>query len=256
MCAARQREILQAVWPRLRPGGCLIYSTCTFNTAENEENIAWIASHLGAEVLSVDTENILGKSFSDLGITPSLKGDLPAARFMFHRSRGEGLFMALLQKHPSQDTQQRASKLSVKTVKMPPMAAQLLRDAQAYHCVEVGGRYHAMSAEVLAVYDALAKSKVRMHQAGIALGEIKGKDFIPDAALALSTALNKEAVPMANLDKEMALSYLRREAVLPNANLERGYVLLQYESLPLGWIKHLGNRANNLYPNEWRIRKV
>nr|MBQ5604624.1 rRNA cytosine-C5-methyltransferase [Bacteroidales bacterium] len=257
MCAARQREILQAVWPRLRPGGCLIYSTCTFNTAENEENIAWIASHLGADVLSVDTEKLLGKSFDDLGITPSLKGDLPSARFMFHRSRGEGLFMALLQKFSDHEAAaSRQAKLSVKTCKMPEPAQRMLQSSDDFVCVEVAGRYHAMSAEVLSLYDGLAKSKVRMHQAGIALGEIKGKDFIPDAALALSLALKQDAVSLASVDKERALSYLRREAIVLDANVPRGYAILQYEGQNLGWIKNLGNRANNLYPNEWRIRKL
>lgn len=262
MCASRQRDILEAIWPRLRPGGCLIYSTCTFNTAENEENVAWIASHLGAEIMPVDTAHLLGKNYEDLGIVSALSAasdkhdaSLPVARFMFHRSRGEGLFMALLQKHDEDIHTTRATKIAVKTLKMPETAAKVLREPERYACVEIAGRYHAMSPEVLALYDVLAKRKVRMHMAGICLGELKGKDFIPDAALALSTDLSQQELAVASLEKELALSYLRREAILPPGDLPRGYVLMQYQGYNLGWIKHLGNRANNLYPNEWRIRK-
>ena len=264
MCASRQREILEAIWPRLRPGGCLIYSTCTFNTAENEENVAWIAQQLGAEVIPVDTLSSLGKTQEELGIVSSLSSPsalqdktLPVARFMFHKTRGEGLFMALLQKS-SEDavSHSRQAKLSVKTCKMPETAAKMLCQAENYACVEVSGHYHAMSPEVLSIYDAFAKRKLRMHMAGICLGEVKGKDFIPDAALALSLALRQEAVSVAQVDKETALSYLRREAIVPTADLSRGYAILQYEGQNLGWIKNLGNRANNLYPNEWRIRNV
>lgn len=261
MSAARQREIVQAIWPRLRPGGCLIYSTCTFNTAENEENVTWIADTLGADVLPVDTSVSLGRSLDELGITASLLPDapvLPVARFMFHRSRGEGLFMALLQKKDqsvTDDKKRRPAPSKLAKVKLWPM--DCLRDAEAFQTVEVQpGRYHAMSASVKELYDAFAKARVRMHSAGIALGEMKGSDLIPAASLALSQQLERRQVLCAEVDTKTALDYLRRSAVTLNTNLPRGYVLLCFHGLPLGWVKHLGNRANNLYPNDWRIRTL
>ncbi|MEG1188636.1 MAG: hypothetical protein RSE35_12440, partial [Bacteroidales bacterium] len=51
-----------------------------------------------------------------------------------------------------------------------------------------------------------------------------------------------------------ALAYLRREAVTLSTELPKGFVLLTYQDHPIGWVKHLGNRSNNLYPQEWRIR--
>ena len=56
MCAERQREILADVWSALKQDGLLIYSTCTFNEYENEENVRWIAQELGAEVLRLHVE--------------------------------------------------------------------------------------------------------------------------------------------------------------------------------------------------------
>ena len=68
----------------------------------------------------------------------------------------------------------------------------------------------------------------------------------------MSTILNLNAFPTLEIDYNMAISYLRREAVQLD-EAPRGYVLLMYKNRPLGFVKNLGNRANNLYPQEWRI---
>ena len=73
LCAARQRRILADVWPALAPGGLLIYSTCTFNRMENEDNVAWICAEKGASCLEM-------------------------RHFYPGEDRGEGFFAALLQK--------------------------------------------------------------------------------------------------------------------------------------------------------------
>lgn len=101
-CQRLQREIVSDAWECLAPGGLLIYSTCTFNTLENEENIKWILENFDAEVLPVHTEvewNIQGSILPDF--------IAPIYRFIPGLTRGEGLFMAVLRKggkaspHPS-----------------------------------------------------------------------------------------------------------------------------------------------------------
>ena len=99
----------------------------------------------------------------------------------------------------------------------------------------------------------IQKTSLRIIQAGVALGEQKGKDLLPDHRLALSTALRDDALPHVAVDYTQAISYLRREA-LTLEDAPRGIVLLTYEDMPLGFVKNLGNRANNLYPKEWRVR--
>ena len=89
---------------------------------------------------------------------------------------------------------------------------------------------------------------------GIFLGELKGKDLIPSEELALSTALNPEAFPKVELTWEEAIRYLRKEAITLPLEVPRGNVIVSYQGYPLGFVKHLGNRSNNLYPAEWRIR--
>ena len=74
-CWRLQREIVSDIWSCLRPGGLLIYSTCTFNAHEDEENVEWIASELGADILSLPVE-------AEWGITPAVVGDIPAYRFL------------------------------------------------------------------------------------------------------------------------------------------------------------------------------
>lgn len=131
-CAERQRQIVAEVWPALRPGGILIYSTCTFNREEDEDNVEWIARQLGAKVLEIPVETSWGiqgdlrKTSKDAGMeaganegmevrtAPSVEAGadagkeghqpaLPCYHFLPGRIRGEGFFCAVLQKDGNTD---------------------------------------------------------------------------------------------------------------------------------------------------------
>ena len=99
------------------------------------------------------------------------------------------------------------------------------------------------------------RPSLRILQAGIPVGEVKGRDLLPQHALAMSTDLHPDAFPRVEVDYDQAIAYLRRETVGLPADAPRGFVLLTWRGLPLGFVKNIGNRANNLYPQEWRIRK-
>ena len=86
------------------------------------------------------------------------------------------------------------------------------------------------------------------------LAELKGRDASPSHALSMSTALRADAFTRSELSYAEALRYLRREAITLPPDAPRGFVVVTYRAIPLGFVKNLGNRANNLYPNEWRIR--
>ena len=246
-CAERQRAILQAVWPALKPGGCLIYSTCTYNTAEDEDNVAWICETLGAETI--------GLPVSD-GISPSVRPGVKACRFFPHRVKGEGLFMCLLRK---------TGELPLGNVRSEPgrqkdwqrkAPVDCLLPGEDFRFFEAGGRWHALPAAHFPVYDWLSRHKLPMLAAGIRLGTFKGKDFVPDVSLALSGCLATEKVVCCELDREQALAYLSHEPVVLPAAVPRGFAVVKYQGRPLGWVKQLGNRVNNLYPAEWRIRQA
>ncbi|MBQ2365679.1 MAG: rRNA cytosine-C5-methyltransferase, partial [Bacteroidaceae bacterium] len=91
-------------------------------------------------------------------------------------------------------------------------------------------------------------------QVGIPLAAERGKKYIPEHTLALSTELSCDAFPIVELTLEQALSYLRRESILLPPEVPRGYVVVAFAGPRLGFVNNLGNRANNMYPNEWRIR--
>lgn len=89
---------------------------------------------------------------------------------------------------------------------------------------------------------------------GIAVSEKKGNKTLPHHSLAMSRNLSPDAYPTADLTLEQALSYLRHEAIRIDG--PKGYTIVRYNGMPLGFVNNLGNRANNLYPAEWRIRRV
>lgn len=274
LCAGRQRRIVADVWPALHPGGLLIYSTCTMNVEENEENVRWIAATLGAEPLPVRIESgwgIMGSlpAPSPAGGGPEACRSLPAYRFLPHLTRGEGLFMAVLRKTGQRSglspdrrpaVRARGAYASVKgrraadPARRPPVPmADWLQDADRYVLLTEGERAFAFPRAYLPDLQVM-HTALHVVQAGIVLAEVRGRDWLPAHALALSTALRPEAFPRVELDYRQALAYLRREAIALPDGVPRGLVLVTYRSVPLGFAKNLGSRANNLYPQEWRIR--
>ena len=258
ICWQRQRRILSDIWPALKPGGLLIYSTCTFNREEDEDNVAWIVRELGADVLEVPVEEAWG-------ITGNLIGDsFPVYRFLPHKVKGEGFFLAVLRKHagevetvePRAEKKKKASKDvkgKVPQLSVPKEAKDWLQIPGDYQLTINGTNVQAFPKSHETVYT-LLKQYVKVIHAGITLGDMKGKDLIPHHSLAMSTALADGAFPKAEVTYEQAIAYLRKESLVLDAGIPRGYVLLTYQNIPLGFMKNIGNRANNLYPQEWRIR--
>ena len=258
ICWQRQRRILSDIWPALKPGGLLIYSTCTFNREEDEDNVAWIARELGADMLEVPVEEAWG-------ITGNLIGDsFPVYRFLPHKVKGEGFFLVILRKHAGEveTVEPRAEKKKKGGKDVKGKAPQLSVPKEAKDWLQIPGDYQltingtnvqAFPKSHETVYT-LLQQYVKVIHAGITLGEMKGKDLIPHHSLAMSTALADGAFPKAEVTYEQAIAYLRKESLVLDAGVPRGYVLLTYQNIPLGFMKNIGNRANNLYPQEWRIR--
>lgn len=251
LCAARSRRIIHDVWNALKPGGLLIYSTCTYNTEEDEENVRYIMEELGAEALPIPVKE-------EWQITGALKHDLPVCRFFPHKTRGEGFFLAALRKAEGETEEIRIKNKSKKekakaAPALPDAAKSYLTDPSAFTPEWNGSRLLMFPQSVREIYP-LVREQLRVLSAGICIGEAKGKDFIPSEELALSTALNREAFPTVDLNWEDAVRYLKKEALTMPESTPKGYVLISHKGFPLGFAKHLGNRTNNLYPQEWRIR--
>lgn len=261
LCARRQRDIVAAVWPALRSGGLLAYGTCTYNTAEDEDNVRWICRELGAEPVAV----AVPEEWNICGSLPagSPGGALPVYRFLPHRARGEGLFLCLLRKTApdAAPAPARPPKKKARPARgAAPSAGRaswldcLVRRGSPWALWEEEGGASALDGRFLPFLRELRGRGLKVLSAGVPLCVSRGRDVLPHPALALSVALRRGSFPEVRLDYEGALAYLRREALVLPESAPRGIVLLTYRSLPLGFAKNLGTRSNNLFPPEWRIR--
>ncbi|MBR0049691.1 MAG: hypothetical protein IJP74_10300 [Prevotella sp.] len=186
-CRKLQRVIVADIWPCLKRGGLMVYSTCTYNTRENEENVGWITASLGAELLQVPTQQEWQIKGS---LLDTLQG--PVYRFIPGMTKGEGLFMAAMRKD--------------------------------------GG-------------DTIEK--------GVGMKEKGGGLKVVDVQASTAQA---ESVATEDISYTQALSYLRGEAIVLRPDAPRGIVTVAFQGHPLGPVKNIGTRANNLYPKEWRIK--
>ena len=244
LCEARQRRITADVWPSLRQDGLFIYSTCTFNKYENDSNVQWIASELGAECLLEDDLLHAGEGVIKTALGYSL---VPG------HVEGEGQYCSALSKISEvefRETRQKTAR---------PSKAQTLPEGIVAGLLRVKAVVRLKGETVIAVPEnissdlALIEQALHVISAGCAVGTLKGKVLVPDADLALSLMYDRTAFPEAEVDRDTALAYLHRDAItLPDA--PKGYVAVVYGGLPLGFVKNLGNRCNSLHPQGRRIR--
>lgn len=249
VCWKRQRDIVNNIWHTLKEGGLFIYSTCTYNKKEDEENVAWIAETLGAEVLSC---------------FPAPEWNLTAANTHFypHRTKGEGFFISILRKNSTNEDapavhgkkKETKDRKSAPSPKIPTELKGWLTTHENFSILAEKDCFIAFPTEHLNLYR-LSKNNLKMLHAGIELATLKGKNLQPSQSLAMAYDLNKNAFPIIETDEKQAIAYLRTEALQLSSDTPKGYVLISYQGHPLGFAKNIGNRANNLYPTEWRIRK-
>jgi len=178
LCADRQKRIMADCWESLKPSGLLIYSTCTYNIEENEDNLEWICRNLGARIIS------------------------PPRRFFPHQIQGEGFCISMLQKNDMPES------------------------------------YDADPKRILQNLNAIRIPPIQPHSS------------------AMSVTIDDTSLPVWEADRETALRYLQREALynMPET-FSKGMTLISYAGVILGFVKNITHRANNLYPNEWRIRQ-
>jgi 16S rRNA C967 or C1407 C5-methylase (RsmB/RsmF family)/NOL1/NOP2/fmu family ribosome biogenesis protein len=248
LCSGRQKRILAAAAPLLDEGGILIYSTCTYNDAENRENIQFLTENgFRARPLDLPDEwNVVEKE-TDKAI---------GYQCYPHRVKGEGFFISVFKKTAFTA----AVKLDARTFRSiralrpreTASAAKWLQNPADFSFWE------KPNGDVMALPKSLEKQFLFLDSAihnkgfGLEMGQFKGTDFIPSHALALSTAINKD-LPAVALTKENALRYFKKENLVFDEPV-KGWLLAQYEGQNLGWVKGVGNRVNNYLPKDWRIR--
>lgn len=237
-CATRQQHILDRAWAALKPGGHLIYSTCTWETCENEDHVERMAGR-GAVIVPIAADPAWGVLAGDLGL-----------RCYPHRVRGEGFFIALLRKPQGDRDGNGLLPSTAPPAKALPIGAWL-KDPLEQVLVEKEGTMYAIGYQWAASLQEISGG-MQPVAPGIPVAVHKGGAWLPHPALALNELLREEAFPTVDLDRATALRYLRGEA-LP-AEDAAGTVLVRHQNLPIGWANGAGKRLNNRWPAPWRIR--
>ncbi|QCR21922.1 rRNA methyltransferase [Pontibacter sp. SGAir0037] len=250
LCSQRQQRILMDVWDALKPGGILIYSTCTWNESENEQNMSWLAEQHDLESLALTLD-------PDWGIVATNQNGINGYRFYPHRVKGEGFFMAVVRKSGLHEpaigkAKKKKYKLTAAGKKEKTLVENWLVEADNFEILQYGEVISAIPQAIFEAVDDIYQ-KLYVIYAGTEIAEVNGKKTKPLQALALSQHLNRKAFKTVDLDLEHALRYLRKEDISLGSG-GNDWVLLQYKQLPLGWAKQIGSRINNYYPKEWRIR--
>lgn len=246
-CAQTQYRIIEGLVPALKPGGYLIYSTCTFNTAENELNVARIIREFGLEPVDIEDVGYASGISAGEDADPGVPSG-SCVRFYPGKVRGEGQFVALLRK----SGQWKPEEPKCRGKRKPFAGENLIDSPESYTAVSDEEIFPLCWTQQLKAIGEAAN----IVRKGLPLGVMKGKDFIPSHNLALSTILRKGAYPEVELDKDQALDYLRGNAPRLPEDTPRGIVLLTHSGFPLGFAKNIGNRANSLLPSAHRIHTL
>jgi 16S rRNA C967 or C1407 C5-methylase (RsmB/RsmF family)/NOL1/NOP2/fmu family ribosome biogenesis protein len=250
LCSQRQQRIIADAWPALQPGGLLIYSTCSYSAAEDEDILDWMINNLQAESkrLQLNDDWHIIETFS-----PAHHG--AGYRFYPDKLKGEGFFIAVVQKKEDAtafEPKPGKNKLEQVTKTEQALVEPWLNNGNAIVLFKQHDSIIALPAG-LEKEIPLLQSALYIKHAGVTVGKIAGKDFIPAHALAMSSLINKN-VPRIELDRQQALQYLRRDEFRLETT-QKGWSLVSYRKHNLGWIKILPGRFNNYYPKEWRIIK-
>jgi len=252
LCSQRQQRILADVLPALKPGGVLIYSTCSYSVEEDEEIVDWLQGDL-----MLKNEKI--KIDPDWNIVESGGG----YRFWPYKLKGEGFFIACFRKNttesiPGNFKKQNSKQSKTVSEKKNKLSESEIKTLEKYVIKEellfsrTGEIIYGYPENLDTDFNYLHK-RLRVINFGIKIGEIIREKLIPDHALALSSIVS-EKVNRINLELDQAIVFLKKKEVKIDSG-EKGWSLITFQNHPLGWINILSNRINNYYPKELRILK-
>ena len=249
LCCERQTRILHEARRLLKPGGYLIYSTCTFNTMENEEQLEMLLNN-GFDWPDIDTVDARNQQIE---ITR------PAAfRFYPHLLDSEGFFLAMLQRKEENEQLPKGF--------VSPVSGKLRSESEKFK-KRVSSFVHGLddrfffkfneswSSLPLAVLDGAMHiiRHIPIYKTGAALGAFKGNSFVPAHELAMRFNL-KSSYRILELNRETALQFLAKKKKIQINSKEPGWAMVSFEGSILGWVKILPGRINNYYPTAFRLR--
>ncbi|MFV9511516.1 RsmF rRNA methyltransferase first C-terminal domain-containing protein [Tepidibacillus sp. LV47] len=253
-CASRQKEILNEAQKMLKPGGILVYSTCTFAPEENEGTIAaFLERYHEFEIEAIPKELaylfdqghpewVNGKQYPSISQT---------IRLWPHQIKGEGHYIAKLRK-----------KESTTIAKMKPMKLKVNEEAVKFYqsfakdtlIKKPMGSFHSFGNHLYLVPKGLPDVKgIKIERLGFHLGELKKNRFEPSHALAMGLS-TKEAKQTIDLDFDQAQKYLKGESFFIDSPF-KGWILITLSGFPLGWGKIVNGQLKNHFPKGLRWKK-
>lgn len=250
LCSKRQSRILHDIWNCLAPGGILIYSTCTFNEIENEDVVNDFIEKTGASCNTVDCK-------PEWNITEHEKNKALCYRFFPHKTKGEGFTVSVITKTDGESytppkRTPHTTNITIIPEKNRLHFSNLIQNHQSIVYERKKDILWSFSKDYRKfLLDIFLHCNV-IH-AGIPLVHIQGHKLNPMPGLAFANSFNATILPKLEVDLETALRYFKKEALVIEG-MSKGWIQLTYKGISIGFVKNIGNRANNPYPQEWSIR--
>ncbi|ACU63892.1 methyltransferase RsmF C-terminal domain-like protein [Chitinophaga pinensis] len=249
LCSQRQQRILADVWNTLKENGILIYATCSYSRQEDEEIMEWIQDNFSVENIAIPVSE-------DWHIVKTTAGPQQGEGYRFYpdKVKGEGFFITCFRKTSGDEYSTKKQRDSITPVakKEQEKVAQWLKNTDNLFMMDHQGEV-LIFPENMASVVSLLQQHLYLRKAGVKAGQLAAKELIPDHQLAMSNMI-RDTIPQVTLTREQSLRYLRKEDPEVTTDV-KGWALMKYEGMALGWAKILPNRINNYYPKELRILK-
>ncbi len=241
LCSQRQQRILHDVIPALKTNGILIYSTCSYSVEENEAISQWLKDEMKLTAHPIKIDDSWGIIETD---------NHNGYRFFPDKTAGEGFYLQVFKK-PGDIVSYRSRKERLTPIKTHSFESPWIKPGtpNQFWTMQEDIRFaNPLLIEELPILQA----NLYIKKAGVRIGNSIRGEHIPDHELAMCySVLNKDTSSI-NVDYHEAINYLKR-ASLTLSESYKGWQLLKYNQLPLGFIKALPNRINNYYPTDWKI---
>ena len=255
MCMLRQREILEIADELVADDGKLVYSTCTFNTKEDEGIVKWFIDNFNYSLEDVDNE------IKNNTISSSLEGELSekARKFLPYVSNGEGQFVAVMKKQGEAKKNELYSKKHGKCiVSIGQSENKLVKEFSAINLIDdfLWKELYIVGNSIFRVPDAFdgnirtALENLKFLLVGVKIGELEKNRFEPNHNLFM--AFSEKFKNKIELTDEEFKKYLHGEEIIKDVNI-KGYAVVTKNGYAIGGVKVSGGRLKNLYPRGLRI---
>lgn len=251
-CREMQDAILEEVHRMLKPGGMLLYSTCTFSPLENEQTIAaFMERHPEYHLLDLPKSAGIADGVPKWG--NHAENLAKTARLWPQRIKGEGHFTALLQKAQGSAEHSSGGNRSFQPLSAPPEA---LRDFYRKNmaCGPMDGFYCMMGNNLYYLPEPPPSvDGLKIARLGLFIGSLKGKIFKPSHPFLM--AQPKDAFQRylhLSTEEPDLRKYLRGDTLVQDTGLQDGLTAVCVNAFPIGWGNSAGGIVKNMYPKGWR----